>query len=312
MALSARTKKILFIGVGILCMTPWVNPPLALLMGIVLALVVGDCFPSSSVSSITNFLLKASVVGLGFGLNINVAMKAGKDGLFFTVISIVATLAMGYVLGKKLKVDDKTTTLISSGTAICGGSAIAAMTPVIQADRRQVSVALGTVFILNSVALLVFPILGHWMDLSQTQFGYWAAIAIHDTSSVVGAASAYGEQALEIATSVKLERALWILPLSFLGSYVYKSGANNISVPYFIFLFVAAMMLNTYVPATAVLSEWIVPIARKGLTVTLFLIGSGLSMKVLKKVGIRPLAKGILLWIFIVAGSLWMILSTSV
>src|SRR5699024_5915029 len=186
---------------------------------------------------------------------------------------------------------------------------IAAMTPVINADNRQVTVALGTVFILNSVALFVFPFVGHALGLTQTQFGYWAAIAIHDTSSVVGAASAYGNQALDIATSVKLERALWILPLSFVASYIYISGKGSVSIPYFIFFFVVAMLLNTFVPFVASLSGWIVPVAKKSLMLTLFLIGTGLSLTVIKKVGMRPLIKGILLWIFIAIGSLWMVTS---
>jgi uncharacterized integral membrane protein (TIGR00698 family) len=232
----------------------------------------------------------------------------GEKGLFYTIISIGATLILGYFLGKQLKVDKKITALISSGTAICGGSAIAAMSPVIKANDRQISIALGTVFILNSVALFVFPFIGDALNLTQMQFGYWAAIAIHDTSSVVGAASAYGTEALQIATSVKLGRALWILPLSLIGSLVYKSGSSSISIPYFILLFVAAMLLNTFVPAVSNLSTWIVPISKELLTVTLFLIGTGLSLKVIKNVGARPLVKGVLLWIFIAAGALWMIL----
>ena len=309
MQLSSVHKKIIFLLLAILCLTPWIGPPLALLMGIIVALALGNVYDKKLINRTTSLLLKASVVGLGFGMNFNAAVEVGKEGLLFTVISIAATLILGYFLGKKLNVDGKTTTLISSGTAICGGSAIAAMTPVIDADSRQVTVALGTVFILNSVALFLFPLVGHALDLSQTQFGYWAAIAIHDTSSVVGAASAYGNQALDIATSVKLERALWILPLSFIASYVYKSGTGKVSIPYFILFFVIAMVLNTFVPFVSSLSPWIVPIAKKSLTLTLFLIGTGLSLAVIKEVGMRPLIKGILLWIFIAVGSLWMITS---
>src|SRR5699024_2353094 len=309
MQLSTVNKKVIFLILAILCFTPWIGPPLALLLGIAVAILFGNVYDKDKINSATNWLLKASVVGLGFGMNFNAAVEVGKEGLLLTVVSIAATLSLGYYLGKKLKVDGKTTTLISSGTAICGGSAIAAMTPVINADSRQVTVALGTVFILNSVALFVFPFVGHALGLSQTQFGYWAAIAIHDTSSVVGAASAYGSQALDIATSVKLERALWILPLSFLASYVYKSGKGSVSIPYFIFFFVIAMLLNTFVPFVSLLSPWIVPAAKKSLTLTLFLIGTGLSLAVIKKVGMRPLVKGILLWIFIAAGSLWMVTS---
>lgn len=308
MNLSLSQKKILFLIGGTLCLTPWVGPPLALFIGIVIALSIGTVFNKTTISDITHWLLKASVVGLGFGMNVSTALAVGKEGLLFTIVSITATLSLGYYLGRKLNVDRKTSTLISSGTAICGGSAIAALTPVINADDRQVSVALGTVFVLNAIALFVFPAIGHFLHLTQTQFGYWAAIAIHDTSSVVGAASAYGNTALDIATSVKLERALWILPVSFVISLIYKSGREMISIPYFIILFVAAMLLNTYVPSVSVLAEWIVPIAHQLLTLTLFLIGTGLSIEVLKKVGIRPLLKGSLLWVFISIGSLWMII----
>ena len=309
---SSQFKKIAFLSVGTLCLSPWIGPPLALALGIVVALVAGPVFNKNAVSKVTSFLLKAAVVGLGFGMNFSTAIKVGQEGLLFTVASIAATLSLGYYLGKKLKVDDKTTALIASGTAICGGSAIAAMSPVIDADDRQISTALGTVFVLNSIALFLFPFLGDLIHLTQTQFGYWAAIAIHDTSSVVGAASAYGNEALQIATSVKLERALWILPLSLVGSWVYKSSRGKVTIPYFIFLFIAAMLLNTFVPGLSSLSTWIVPASKKMLTITLFLIGTGLSLSVLKEVGIRPFVKGILLWVFISVGSLWMILSVAV
>jgi len=308
MSISKNNQKVIFLLVGALCLTPWIGPPLALGLGIIIALAMGSVFDRDRINKLTSWLLKGAVVGLGFGMNINTALEVGEKGLFYTIISIGATLILGYFLGKQLKVDKKITALISSGTAICGGSAIAAMSPVIKANDRQISIALGTVFILNSVALFVFPFIGDALNLTQMQFGYWAAIAIHDTSSVVGAASAYGTEALQIATSVKLGRALWILPLSLIGSLVYKSGSSSISIPYFILLFVAAMLLNTFVPAVSNLSTWIVPISKELLTVTLFLIGTGLSLKVIKNVGARPLVKGVLLWIFIAAGALWMIL----
>ena len=312
MICSARSKKMIFLAVGGLCLSPWVGPPLALGLGILVALLAGPVFDKEIIHKITNVLLKSAVVGLGFGMNFNTAIKVGREGLLFTIVSIAATLGFGYYLGKKLRIDNKTTTLITSGTAICGGSAIAAMSPVIDANDRQISTALGTVFVLNSVALFLFPLLGDILHLTQAQFGYWSAIAIHDTSSVVGSASAYGNQALQIATSVKLERALWILPLSLVGSWVYKSSKGSAVIPYFIFLFIAAMLVNTFVPGMSPLSSWIVPASKKMLTVTLFLIGTGLSLPVLKEVGFRPLLKGILLWIFIAAGSLWMILSVAV
>jgi len=305
---SVTGKKALYIALCILCFTDWIGPPLALFLGFLVAVIFGDIYKKERISYIANWLLKISVVGLGFGLNFYETIEVGKDGLIFTIISIVTTLGFGYYLGKKLKVDNKTTALISSGTAICGGSAIAVMAPVIDANSRQITVALGIVFVLNSIALFAFPVFGGLLHLSQVQFGYWSAIAIHDTSSVVGAASSYGTQALEIATNVKLQRALWILPLSFLGSMIYKSEHNSIHVPYFIFLFFAATLLNTFVPFISPLSEVVV---EKSLVLTLFLIGTGLSIPVIKKIGMRPMINGMLLWLFIAIGSLLMIIKTT-
>lgn len=308
MDLTAVGKKGLFIVLSVICLTNWVGPPLALLLGIVLAITIGNVFEKKSIDSISSWLLKASVIGLGFGMNFNEAVEAGRDGLAFTIIFIVSTLGLGYFLAKKLSVDYKTSTLISSGTAICGGSAIAAMAPVINANNRQISAALGTVFILNSIALFIFPVVGDLLHLSQTQFGYWSAIAIHDTSSVVGAAASYGSTALSVATSVKLGRALWILPLTLVASFFYKAKNSKISIPYFIFLFVGATLLNTFVPSISDFTVWIVPMAKQGLTFTLFLIGSGLTIKVVKGVGFRPLIKATILWICITIASLWMII----
>jgi len=244
----------------------------------------------------TSFLLKVSVVGLGFGMNVQNALQAGKEGLLFTVASICGTLVFGLLLGKLLKIEKKTSHLISTGTAICGGSAIAAISPLIKADEKQISVALGTVFILNSVALFLFPFIGHQLHLTQMQFGLWSAIAIHDTSSVVGAANKYGAQALQIATTVKLARALWIIPVSVLTAIFFKTGKQKIKIPYFIGLFILGMILNTYLPFIHLLSVKIVDLAKIGLTVTLFLIGAGLSASVLKSVGIKPMLQGVILW----------------
>lgn len=309
MSFSQSTKRRIFILMGLFCLTPWVGPPLALLLGIITAFSIGHAYEKKSVSKITSWLLEASVVGLGFGMNFYASLEAGKEGLIFTLISITGTLGLGYYLAKQLSVDSKTSILISSGTAICGGSAIAAMSPVINANDKQISIALGAVFILNSVALFIFPFVGDLIHLTQTQFGYWSAIAIHDTSSVVGAAASYGSKALSVATTVKLARALWILPLTFIASFLFKAESKKINIPYFIFLFVSAMLLNTFVPTISAFSDWIVPIAKKSLTLTLFLIGSGLSIDVLKGVGFRPLIKAIILWALITIGSLWMITS---
>lgn len=296
-------KKIIFMLALLLCLTPWIDPPLALLMGFILAQTSGHPYLKWN-GKVTNWLLKSSVVGLGFGMNLYHALAAGLDSLLFTVFSIVITLAGGFLLGKWLKVDRKTAFLISSGTAICGGSAIAAVSPIVKADEKQISVALGTVFILNSVALFIFPPIGHWLNLTQYQFGMWCAIAIHDTSSVVGAAAKFGSEALQIATTVKLERALWIIPLSLVTVMCVKSESRKIKVPYFIGFFILAMCVSTYLPEFKAEYSWIVLLARKGLTVTLFLIGAGLSLKTIKSVGVKPLVQGVLLWVGIILISL--------
>ncbi|PZF74131.1 YeiH family protein [Taibaiella soli] len=293
-----NTRKIIFIIAAVLCLTPWVSAPIALLAGIIFANTIGHPFAQLN-SKATKILLQVSVVGLGFGMNVHSAIQAGKEGILFTICSIFGTLTLGFLLGKLLKIDRKTSQLISSGTAICGGSAIAAIAPVINADEKQMSVALGTVFILNSIALFLFPAIGHGLHLSEQQFGLWAAIAIHDTSSVVGAASKYGPHALEVATTVKLARALWIIPLSLGTALVFKSGSGKIKIPWFIGYFILAMICNTYFAPTAIISPYIVAIAKAGLTLTLFLIGCGLSVQKLKSVGVRPLIQGVLLWIFI-------------
>jgi uncharacterized integral membrane protein (TIGR00698 family) len=307
-SLNQNSRKIIFIGSGALCLFPFVTPPLALLLGLILAQTIEHPFLHLNHKA-TNLLLKISVVGLGFGMNIFSAIRAGKEGIVFTTISIVSVLAIGTIAGYLMKIDKKTSFLVSAGTAICGGSAIAALSPVIKAEEKQISVALGVIFILNSIALLIFPAIGHAMHLSQTQLGLWCAIAIHDTSSVVGAASHYGEQALQVATTVKLARALWIIPVAFLSSFLFKSGSKKISIPYFIGLFILAMLLNTYVPFIKPIVPYITILAKIGLTLTLFLIGSGLSLKVLKSVGVVPLIQGIMLWTFIAGASLWVILT---
>ncbi|MHC5202611.1 YeiH family protein [Myroides sp. LJL119] len=291
-------KEILFLLLALFCLSPYSSAPLALLLGILVAQTIGHPFLQINQKA-TNYLLQFSVVGLGFGMNITTALQAGKDGILFTVISIFGLLTLGYIFGKILKIDRKTSFLISIGTAICGGSAIAAVSPVIQAKEKQISVALGTIFILNSIALIIFPILGHMMGLSQNQFGLWCAIAIQDTSSVVGAASKYGDQALQIATTVKLTRALWIIPIAFVSSFVFKSKKAKIKIPYFIGLFVVAILLNTYVGFFNSLGPTIVSISKMGMTLTLFLIGAGLTRSVLAAAGFKPILQGIILWILI-------------
>ncbi|WP_264537624.1 YeiH family protein [Flavobacterium sp. N1736] len=304
-------QQAIFALVIVLCLFSIISPPIALLLGVLIVNVFGNPFIAFNHKAIT-FLLQFSVVGLGFGMNAASAISAGKEGFLLTIFSIFSTLIFGTLLGKWLKTDKKTSHLISCGTAICGGSAIAAISPVIKSNENQTSIALGVIFLLNSIALFAFPFIGHQLDLSQKDFGLWCAIAIHDTSSVVGAANKYGAEALQVATTVKLARALWIIPISLLTAIIFKDKSQNqnakIKIPYFIGLFILAMLLNTYVPATAIFSPHIVSIAKIGLTITLFLIGATLNINTLKSVGVKPLFQGIFLWIFIAGLSLMTIL----
>ena len=285
--------------------THWLTPPVALFLGLAFALLCGQAHPKFNKKT-SKYLLQYSVVGLGFGMNLHAALASGKEGMEFTILSVVGTMLIGWFIGRKvLKVDRDTSYLISSGTAICGGSAIAAVGPVLRAKDSEMSVALGTIFVLNAIALFVFPIIGHWLGMSQHEFGTWAAIAIHDTSSVVGAGAAYGEEALKVATTIKLTRALWIIPLAFVTSFLFKSKGQKVSIPWFIFFFILAMVVNTYLLAGAPqVGQIINHIARKGLTITLFFIGASLSRDVLKSVGVKPLVQGVLLWMVISLGTL--------
>ena len=290
---------------GLQFMSKWCTPPVMLFIGLAYALICGQAFPGLN-KKMSKRLLQYSVVGLGFGMNLYESLASGKEGMLFTVVSVIGTLAIGMLIGRKLlKVDKETSYLISSGTAICGGSAIAAVGPVIKAKPANMSVALAVVFVLNAIALFIFPSIGHWLGLSQQDFGTWAAIAIHDTSSVVGAGAAYGEEALKVATTIKLTRALWIIPLALATSFIFKSQDRKITIPWFILYFIIAILLNTFALdnfpgfGTAVAG-----FARKCLTLTMFFIGASLSTDVLKAVGIKPLIQGILLWAIISIGSL--------
>lgn len=287
----------------------WVTPPVALFLGLIYALLCGQAHPKFN-KKVSKYLLQYSVVGLGFGMNLQASLASGKEGMEFTVISVVGTMLIGMFIGRKLlKVDRDTSYLISSGTAICGGSAIAAVGPVLKAKDSEMSVALATIFVLNAIALFVFPVLGHSLDLDQQQFGTWAAIAIHDTSSVVGAGAAYGEEALKVATTIKLTRALWIIPLALVTSFIFKGSGKKISIPWFILYFVVAIVLNTYVlDGIPQFGQAVSGLARKGLIITMFFIGASLSMNVLKQVGMKPLIQGVVLWIVISVSSLAYIL----
>lgn len=290
-------------------LSSWVTPPVALFLGLVFALTCGQAYPTFN-KNVSKKLLQYSVIGLGFGMNLHASLASGKEGMLFTIVSVFGTLLIGMFIGcKLLKINRNTAYLISSGTAICGGSAIAAVGPIIKAKDSDMSVALATIFILNAIALFLFPALGHWLGMTQQEFGTWAAIAIHDTSSVVGAGAAYGEEALQVATTIKLTRALWIIPLALLTAVIFRSEGKKISIPWFILFFIVAMLLNTYVLTDIPqVGQFIYGIARKGLVITMFFIGASLSIDTIKSVGIRPLLQGILLWLVISAGSLAYIL----
>lgn len=290
-------------------LSSWVTPPVALFLGLVFALTCGQAYPTFN-KIVSKKLLQYSVIGLGFGMNLHASLASGKEGMLFTIVSVFGTLLIGMLIGcKLLKINRNTAYLISSGTAICGGSAIAAVGPIIKAKDSDMSMALATIFILNAIALFLFPALGHWLGMTQQEFGTWAAIAIHDTSSVVGAGAAYGEEALQVATTIKLTRALWIIPLALLTAVIFRSEGKKISIPWFILFFIVTMLLNTYVLTDIPqVGQFIYGIARKGLVITMFFIGASLSIDTIKSVGIRPLLQGILLWLVISAGSLAYIL----
>jgi uncharacterized integral membrane protein (TIGR00698 family) len=304
-----RLRIAVFASALLFCLTPWASPPLTLALGLALALTIGHPFPAKT-SKLTKLLLQTSVVGLGFGMNLQKVVEAGRTGIVFTIVTIAGTLLLGFLLGRAMKMSASTSHLISSGTAICGGSAIAAVGPVVGASDEEMSVSLGTVFILNSVALFLFPPLGAYFHLTQTQFGVWSAIAIHDTSSVVGAAAKFGAEALQVATTVKLTRALWIVPLTLGTALAFRRKSAKVAIPWFILYFLLASVIRTYVPAPEALWQTLVYLARIGLTVTLFLIGAALSRRALASVGARPLILGVVLWIAISAVSLWAVLAT--
>lgn len=286
-----------------------VTPAYALLLGLLFAFTFENPFPKFN-KKCSKYLLQASVVGYGFSMNLQQSLKSGADGMTFTIVSVVGVMVLGVLLGYWLHIERKTAYLISSGTAICGGSAIAAVGPVVKANDNEMAVSLGVVFILNAVALFIFPPLGHLAGMSQTQFGTWAAIAIHDTSSVVGAGDAYGTQALEVATLIKLTRALWIIPLALVTMVIFRDKTAKISIPWFIFLFILAMVINTYAGLPVEFGQTMAFWAKKGMVVTLFLIGASLSIKSIRSVGIKPLLLAIILWIAIGVSSFFVVMNT--
>lgn len=296
-------RLVAFVALAAATLSGWISPPVALAAGLVFALTVENPIPAASHQA-SKLLLQWSVVGLGFGMNLHAVWEAGKTGFGFTVATILGTLIVGFGLGRLLKVEATTSHLVSVGTAICGGSAIAAVGSVLDADSKAMSVSLCTVFVLNAVALLVFPPLGHALGMDQAHFGLWAAIAIHDTSSVVGAAAKYGEEALNIATTVKLARALWIFPIALGLALLKRHGAKRVKWPWFIFAFLAAAGIRTLWPQGEAAYGFLQHAAKLGLTLTLFLIGAGLSREALRSVGFRPMLQGILLWIVVAVSGL--------
>lgn len=309
----------IFLGMipGMEFMGAWISSPVALLVGLVFALVFGKAFPTFN-KTMSKKLLQYSVIGLGFGMTLQSAINSGAEGMLITIVSVFGTLALGTLIGRKLLgVDWQTSYLISSGTAICGGSAIAAVGPVIKAKAESMSVALGVVFVLNAVALFVFPPIGHWLNMDQQEFGTWAAIAIHDTSSVVGAGGAFGEEAQQVATTVKLTRALWIVVVAIVTPFFFRGKLKGDDtqkkpwykvIPTFILWFIVAILLNTFVLSEfemgQAVSRGISSLAKHLITLSLFFIGASLTRETLKAVGIRPLFQGVLLWIVISCSSL--------
>ncbi len=288
-------KKTLFLTLLAACAFPLVSTAYALIAGILFSLLLGNPWPQKSSDS-SRKLLQLSVVGLGFGLSLGQVWQVGKSSMLYTIVGISLTLVVGLFLGRLFKIEKNTSALVSFGTAICGGSAIAAMSPVIKAKDDEAALALATVFTLNSVALLIFPFFGHLLHLSQHQFGVWAGLAIHDTSSVVGAAAAYGSTALATGTTVKLTRAIWIIPFVMGAAWMTRSE-KKARVPLFIVGFIVAAAVRTLLPQFGTVWGGLAVVSKQTLVITLFLIGAGLTKEILKNVGIRPLAQGVSLWL---------------
>ncbi len=300
----ANPKNIFFVGL-VVAASGLISTPLALLAGLIYGLSFEHPYHVDA-RKLSAFLLQASIVALGFGMNLHEVIRAGRTGFVYTAISISFAMLLGLGIGRLFKVQNIPSLLISTGTAICGGSAIAAVGPVVNAGEEEMAVSLGTVFVLNSVALFLFPLIGYALHLTQSQFGLWSALAIHDTSSVVGATAKYGPQALTIGTTIKLARALWIVPLAFAVA-ILKKNKTRIRWPWFILLFCLAAVANTYLPWFGPVYPKLSLLGKTGLTVTLFLIGTGISKSTLKQVGVRPLLQGILLWAIVGVCSLALI-----
>lgn len=299
-----KKLSFLYLLLPLLCMCSFVTAPMALFCGILLAfLKIERPFEFKKYSSP---LLQYSVVLMGFGMNLQQVIEVSSKGIILTACSVLLVFLFGMLLGRLLKVDRNTAMLISSGTAICGGSAIAAVSPIIKAKDNQISFALTVVFVLNALALFVFPPIGRALNMGEVDFGYWSAIAIHDTSSVVGAGAAYGPDALQTAVTVKLARTLWIIPLSFLVLFInrkHDSNKGKIKIPWFILYFVVAILIAFLLPQFSELYTNLAFLGRRGMVVALFMIGCGFSVEDLKKAGWRSFVLGVLLWIVIAVSS---------
>ena len=304
-----RISALLFVLLALVSVLPMVSPAVALFSGLAFAFCFGNPFPAFTRKG-SKYLLQVAVVLLGFGQNLHTALEAGRTGIEMTLFTVVLVMVLGFMMGRWFRISTRTAYLISAGTAICGGSAIAAVSPVVRANEVEISVSLVIVFMLNAIALLLFPFLGHLLHLTQHQFGLWAAIAIHDTSSVVGAGATYGAEALQTATTVKLTRALWIIPLAFASTFVFRNKTKKIAIPWFILWFVVAMAAATYLPIPEMVKSGITFVAKRMLSLTLFLIGSGLTRPAIRSVGLHPLIMGIGLWIVIGVVGLMVVMLT--
>lgn len=305
---SKALGRYLIPAAGLLCCAPFISSAMALVLGIVIAVIVGNPYIAKT-RKLTSTLLSLSVMGLGAGMDLGVVGRVGLAGIGYTVVGISCTLILGFLIGKFLKTERDTSVLISVGTAICGGSAIAAVAPTIRAKHHEISVALGVVFLLNALALVIFPPIGHLLDLTQHQFGLWSALAIHDTSSVVGSTLQYGPESLEIGTTVKLARALWIVPVTFFFGYLFARGQQQQSGekakrPWFILGFLIAAALVTWIPDLRPAGHVVNEIAKRALVVTLFLIGANLTKETLRTVGVKPLIQGVSLWVIVASCTL--------
>lgn len=299
--LSNKQINVIYGIIVSLCLIISFSPAIALFLGIFLS-VLG--IKQKGISKYISYSLQASIVLMGFGMNLTQVISASKTGFLFTAISVFFVMIIGYGLTKILKVDNKIGTLISTGTAICGGSAIAAVSPIIGAKNHQISFSLIVVFVLNAIALLIFPSIGHYFNLSQETFGNWAAIAIHDTSSVVGAGAIYGSKALQVATTVKLIRALWIIPLSLIIAFLNKGKTQGkIKIPWFIGLFIISIVIAYFFPSKAETFGHLSWLGKRGMVIALFLIGANISFSEIKSAGLKSFLLGVLLWVIIGVGS---------